>query len=254
MEFYNLNRLYDENLAHYKISKAIDYYLLILMPVVVSFGCGISIINIIVFASRRQSSPYAAMASSNFKLSSKKFLLSQSVFNFLFQVLTAIILITNYYESFLMRNYSFSDNKYLNYLNVKQCLNFAYETILYCSIWLFVIGALEFSIIAILKYHLNSNYIQVYAKKFNKQKSQLSNQLKLLEKLEEFKKYAREKEFKRQQSSQTQASNHMASPESNYRNQRDNLSSDSSNTLLFCFTPARSRGLDGHFDLESIYK
>ena len=195
MEFYNLNRLYNENQPYYNISKLIDYYLLVLMPVIVSFGCGISIINIIVF-----SSSYRVSYNSNLKLSSKKFLLSQSIFNFLFQVITSITLITNYHENYLINNYSYSNNKYLNYLNIKQALNFFYEIIFYSTVWLFVISTLEFSIIAIIKYHLNSNYIEIFQNKFYKQKSQLSNQLKLLEKLEELKNVEREKELKRQSS------------------------------------------------------
>jgi hypothetical protein len=88
-------------------------------------------------------------------------------------------------------------------LNVKQALNYFYEIVFYCSIWLFVVGALEFSIISILKYHMVSNYVEIFQNKFSKQKSQLCNQLKLLEKLETLKNYEREKELKKQSSQQS---------------------------------------------------
>lgn len=212
MEFYSLNRLYDENQPYFNISKLIDYYLLVLMPVIVSFGCGISIISIFVFSSC-SISPYIG---ANVKLQSKKFLLSQSIFNFLFQIASSIILITNYYENFLINNYSFSNNKYFNYLNLKQALNYFYEIVFYCSIWVFVVGALEFSIIAILKYHIVLNYVEIFQNKYTKQKNQLSNQLKLLEKLEELKAYEREKELKKQSSKQSNNDNENSSDSSKF--------------------------------------
>jgi hypothetical protein len=212
MEFYSLNRLYDENQPYFNISKLIDYYLLVLMPVIVSFGCGISIISIFVFSSC-SISPYIG---ANVKLQSKKFLLSQSIFNFLFQIASSIILITNYYENFLINNYSFSNNKYFNYLNLKQALNYFYEIVFYCSIWVFVVGALEFSIIAILKYHIVSNYVEIFQNKYTKQKNQLSNQLKLLEKLEELKAYEREKELKKHTSKQANNDNENSSDSSKF--------------------------------------
>ena len=48
-----------------------------------------------------------------------------------------------------------------------------------------------------------SNYVEIFQNKFSKQKSQLCNQLKLLEKLETLKNYEREKELKKQSSQQS---------------------------------------------------
>lgn len=168
MEFYELNRLYDDHLEHLRLSKIIDYHLYILLPILISFGCGLSLINIIAL-----SRPY-------FLSASKKYLLSQSIFNFLFQIVTSIILISNYYEKQLLESNFYFKNKKILYLNIKIFLNILYNIILYILLWLFVIGALDYCFISIIKFHLNTNYNRSNRKLFNQQQAQYNYQQRLL--------------------------------------------------------------------------
>ena len=160
MEFYELNRLYDENLTCLNISKIFDRYLYFLLPIFISFGCGISIINIIVLSNRR------------IELTSKKYLFSQSIFNFMFQIITSSILITNYYEKVLINHY-FANRKQL-FLSIKTVMNFFYNVNLYCIIWLFTIGALDYCFVSIFKFKVNSNYNKNYLNQFIQQQAQFT--------------------------------------------------------------------------------
>ena len=87
MEFYELNRLFDENLVNTTLSRTLDHYLYSFIPVIVSFGCGLSLVNII------------ALAQSQSQFTSKHYLYAQSIFAFLFQITTSLVLITKYYEN-----------------------------------------------------------------------------------------------------------------------------------------------------------
>ena len=168
MEFYELNRLYDKNLEFTNLSRYIDHYLYILMPVVILFGCLISAINILI-VSRPYYSP----------MTSKSYLYTQSVFQILFQLSTTFIFITNYYESLLVDANFFLNDK-MAYFNLKTLVNFAHKVFLYCSIWLFTIGALDFCLIAIVKFHFNLNFNRIYKQLFFKQQKKVYCQQKLL--------------------------------------------------------------------------
>ena len=171
MEFYELNRLYDENLVNLTISQSLDRYLYSFIPVIVSFGCGISLVNII------------ALSHAQSYFTSKHYLYAQSIFTFLFQIITSLILITNYYEKILL-NYYFINSKQA-YLNVKLTLNFIYNIVFYLIVWLFTIGVLDFAFISIIQFHLNTNFNKQYSRvftdqlaHFNRIKKQLNNRLK----------------------------------------------------------------------------
>lgn len=225
MEFYELNRLYDESLNYIYLSKTLDSYLYLILPIILSFGCGISVLYIIV------------LSRPALNLASKNYLLTQAIFNFLFQIITSIIFLTNYYERILLSNY-FSYNKFI-YLNLKAIINFFYNINLYCIIWLFIIGALNTCVITILKYHLNSNYNKLFKQTFDYQRTQLSNQVKLLEKL---KKYKNKKEQPQQSQPQLQqqTSQYLSTPNNLNRaksvSKGSNLNLNNSNDETFLNT------------------
>jgi hypothetical protein len=113
MEFYELNRLYDENLGSMDLSKSVDNYLFLLMPVLISFGCGISIINIVILSkTTTQEILTHAFATS------QSYFHSQAICNFVFQVVSSMVFITNYYEKSIMNSFYFLNNKHI-YLNLK---------------------------------------------------------------------------------------------------------------------------------------
>lgn len=212
MEFYELNRLYDKNLDHFNLSKIFDRYLYILLPIIVLFGCGTSLISIIAL-----SRPY-------YNLTSKKYLLSQSLFNFLFQIITTIILITNYYEKQLIDNYN-----NVKYFTMKIYLNIGYNIILYCLLWLCVIGALDFCFISIIKFHYNLNYNKLNRKLFYQIKVQFNYQQKLLQHQQ-----SRLRNSQRGQMSQNQQ---PINPHFLSQSQKQNFFSTSSSRTSYSFNP-----------------
>src|SRR5579883_2098611 len=98
MEFYELNRLYDETLKFTRPSDRVDSYLYFLIPTIISFGLGISLISIISLSMNRNSQQsrggFAAAAASvaaarrptgtasDLYINSKIYLLAQSMANF----------------------------------------------------------------------------------------------------------------------------------------------------------------------------
>lgn len=142
MEFYELNRLYDETLKITKPSDKFDSYLYFLMPTVISVGCVISLISILALTWHRNS-PLSIY------LTSKSYLFSQLICNLLLQVITSVIFITNYYEGLLLDKY-FQNNKQ-TYFSLKCFLNIFYNIILYSCMWLFSIGAFDYCVLAIKK-------------------------------------------------------------------------------------------------------
>lgn len=178
MEFYELNRLYDENLAYLPVSKLIDRYLFILMPVLISFGCVVSSVNLMVL-----SRPYFRPPPA-----SKSYLYSQSVFQLLFQLCTTLIFFLNYYESTLID--ALNLNSVVDFLvqrldrvayyKLKLLINIIYNIVLYCSIWLFVIDTLDYCLIAIVKFHFNLNFNRIYKKLFQKQQARVYQQQKMI--------------------------------------------------------------------------
>lgn len=151
MEFYELNRLYDETLKFTKPSDRVDSYLYFLMPMVVSFGCVISLISAYSFAVHHSARVY---------LTSKSYLYAQSIANFAFQVITSVILITNYYEKKLIDTY-FQNNKN-TYFRLKCLLNILYNVLMYLVVWFVVLGAFDFCVIAIKKLNLHVSYSKYY--------------------------------------------------------------------------------------------
>lgn len=85
MEFYELNRLYDETLKYTKPSDRVDSYLYFLIPTVISFGLGISLISIVSFAMHRNQGR-CRTSPSQLYLTSKNYLFAQSIANCAFQV------------------------------------------------------------------------------------------------------------------------------------------------------------------------
>ena len=160
MEFYELNRLYDESLGCLEASRMLDRYLYSLMPVFVSLGCGISLINMVV------------LWRSNLSLASRNFLLAQALFSVLFQLVTAAILISNNYEKELLNSY-FADRKPV-YLLYKQAVNIVYNVLLYTVVWLFTISCFDFSVLSILKVTSIKNYTKSYYKLFIQQLAHFS--------------------------------------------------------------------------------
>jgi hypothetical protein len=171
MEFYELNRLFDENLVNTTLSRTLDHYLYSFIPVIVSFGCGLSLVNII------------ALAQSQSQFTSKHYLYAQSIFAFLFQITTSLVLITNYYEKILL-NYYFKNVKQ-TYLTAKLVLGCVYSIFFYCIIWLFTISALNFAFISVIQFNLNKNFNRIYSEAFtdylahfNRIKRNLNSRLK----------------------------------------------------------------------------
>jgi hypothetical protein len=179
MEFYELNRLYDENLDYWPIMRTLDRYMYIFMPFLITLGCAVSIISIMVLTR-----PYFDNTST-----SKRFLLSQSIFNLLFQCISALIFVVNYYENVRMLKESAAQIFKLNdfkqvYLSLRSLINLAYNITLYCSIWLFVVSALDYCLISIVKFHFNLNFNRIYKKLFYKQQARVFyNQKQLKERL-----------------------------------------------------------------------
>jgi hypothetical protein len=168
MEFYELNRLFDENLMHMSISTHIDRYLYVLMPMLISFGCVVSAVSVVAI-SRPYFSPTA----------SKAYLLYQTVFQLLFQLCTAFIFISNYYESLLVDESFFLSDK-STYFSLKTFANVVYNVFLYCALWLFTIDALDFCLIAIVKFHFNLNFNRIFKKLFYKQQARVYYQQKMI--------------------------------------------------------------------------
>ncbi|CAF0735513.1 unnamed protein product [Brachionus calyciflorus] len=167
MEFYELNRLYDDYLSNSNSAKILDNYLHNFIPIIITIGIITSFLNIIII-----SRPY-------FQSTSKNNLFSQVKFNFLFQVLSLIIFISNNYEKYLIDNFYFKSNKY-TYFRIKIYLNTFYNIFLYCVIWLFIIGCLDYCFIAIIKFHYNVNYSRQNRRLFQHQQILFQYQQKLL--------------------------------------------------------------------------
>lgn len=165
MEFYELNRLYDETLKYTKPSDRVDSYLYFLIPTVISFGLGISLISIVSFAMHRNQGR-CRTSPSQLYLTSKNYLFAQSIANCAFQVVTSTILITNYYEKRLIDSY-FQNNKD-TYFSLKCFLNITYNVLLYIVIWLFVIGAFDYCVLAIKKLNLIGRYSKRYRQMFER--------------------------------------------------------------------------------------
>lgn len=161
MEFYELNRLYDETLKYTKPSDRVDSYLYFLMPTVISFGCVISLISIYSFAVHRHQPRVSRVY-----LTSKAYLYAQSLANFAFQLVTSIILITNYYEKKLIDTY-FENNKN-TYFSLKCFFNFVYNVLLYLVLWFVVVGAFDFCVVAIKKLNLHASYSKHYRHMFER--------------------------------------------------------------------------------------
>lgn len=192
MEFYELNRLYDETLKYTKPSDRVDSYLYFLMPTVISFGCVISLISIYSFAmhgiASRQIARDRAYAMSDgdgggggddevvpgrpdtrhglVHLVSKAYLYAQSVANFVFQLVTSVIFITNYYEKKLIDTY-FQNNKN-TYFSLKCLLNFVYNVLLYSVVWFVVVSSFDFCVVAIKKLNLHVGYSKHYRQMFER--------------------------------------------------------------------------------------
>lgn len=145
MEFYDINRLYDENYERFEISDSIDKILYFAYPTTISFGVGISLISLLVLTNKK------------LYITSKPFLVGQSIANFIYQLLTAIILISNYYEYIFINNESLSFNYKIIYLKIKIHLNFFYTGIYYTLIWLTTISSFHFCIMTIIQPEYDSN-------------------------------------------------------------------------------------------------
>lgn len=131
MEFYELNRLYDASLPSMDISQSADGLLYSVLPVCITLGCGVSLLTVLV------------LLHSEFNLTSKNYLVVQCTCNFFFQIVSAVVLITNNYEQDLLRRFS---NKPSDYLNFKLLLNAVYNILLYCVLWFFTVGNLDFAV------------------------------------------------------------------------------------------------------------
>ena len=167
MEFYELNRLYNQNFECMEISQKVVNFLFTFIPVLVVFGSVLSLIGIVI-----TSRP-------NFKSSSKAYFNSQYKFNFLYQLISILIFISNNYERYLIDNFYFKNNK-TTYFKLKIYLNIAYNILLYCLIWNFMFTSLDYCFISIIKFHYNLNYNQLNRKLFYHQQVQFSYQQKLL--------------------------------------------------------------------------
>ena len=131
MEFYELNRLYDDSLLSMNLSHSLDALLYSVLPVFLTLGCGVSLLTVLV------------LLHSEFNLTSKNYLVAQCSCNFLFQIVSAIVLITNNYERDLLAQFKAQPG---DYLKGKLLLNVAYNILLYCVLWFFTVGNLDFSV------------------------------------------------------------------------------------------------------------
>lgn len=166
MEFYELNRLYNQNFESLEVSKKVVDFLFTFIPVLIVFGSVISSLGILI-----TSRPY-------FKSSSKFYFNLQYKFNFLYQLTSILIFISNNYERYLIDNFYFKNNK-TTYFKLKIYLNIAYNIFLYCLIWNHMFACLDYCFISIIKFHYNLNYSQWNRKLFYQQQVQFSYQQKL---------------------------------------------------------------------------
>jgi hypothetical protein len=162
MEFYELNRLYDSSLPCLSISLVIDNVIYIVTPIVLVIGFVISLITIIGLSNQHTSVKY------------KTYFLAHAIFHFVFQIVTLATLATNYYEKSLLNTYFAGDKKF--YLRFKTFLNFIYNILFYNIIWVCAISLLDFSLYAIVRSHINSNYFQNYRMYLHKNQQQIVRQ------------------------------------------------------------------------------
>lgn len=165
MEFYELNRLYDETLKFTKPSDRVDSFLYFLMPTVISFGCVISLISIYSLSSLGSGDRPSSQAEP-VHLTSKSYLYAQSVANFVFQLVTSVIFITNFYEKKLIDTYF--QNKKDTYFSLKCFLNVTYNVLLYSVTWLLLVGAFDFCVVAIKKLNLHVSNSKLYQHSFER--------------------------------------------------------------------------------------
>ena len=169
MEFYELNRLYDENLHFMDISRIMDKYLYSLLPLLVSLGCAVSLLTSLVLLQR------------DLNMCSKNYLIAQTICNLFFQLVTTIVLITNNYEKSLFAYFNESTSRYLLF---KTFLHFVYNILLYCVIWLFIMGSLDFTVLTLFKQAAIKTYTRVYYKVFIQQINQFNGHFNFVNKTE----------------------------------------------------------------------
>lgn len=184
MEFYELNRLYDETLKYTKPSDRFDSYLYFLIPTIISFGMGISLVSIVSLSMHRNSpgsrgfahsSQYASSRTNDggggdwadLYINSKTYLLAQAIANFAYQAVTSAILITNYYEKRLIDTSYFQNNK-TTYFSIKCFLNIVYNILLYVVVWLFLVAGFDYCVVAIKKLHLHEAFSRTYRHMFER--------------------------------------------------------------------------------------
>lgn len=154
MEFYELNRLYDQSLPSYSLSQSLDRFLYSAVPVLVSVGCAVSLLSVLV------------LVKSRFTHTSKTYLLAQSTCNLLFQIVTSAVLISNNYERQILEQLT---DTVASYLRAKVVLNFVYNILLYACIWLLTVGTFDVAVLSILREGAMCAYTRVYYKLFVQQ-------------------------------------------------------------------------------------